>query len=279
MEPTFDRDHLTHFRTFGFAVLRRAFDPAPLLAEVDRVMSQKFRSPFRANVGGGDLSGRYVPMMCERTPVSLSLLDTFARPAASLLGVPVLPVRAKSVLYFAATAWHRDNPHDVRSVGFAAYLEPLRAGTGALRVLPGSHQSHHGEAVAAYLTARCQEGAEVDPVSWVSTLPGFALETDPGDVIAFDEHLFHASMGGQNRRQWRVDYVADPVGLVEEKRVRAYYAGVYLPDWDGGYDVDSYPSYGSHWMGSGRPWIDRLGQLGAYRASAAEEAFARSQRA
>lgn len=60
--------------------------------------------------------------------------------------------------------------------------------------------------------------------------------------------------------------------------MQAYYAGVNLPDWDGGYDVDAYPSYGSHWMGSGRPWIDRLGQLGAYGASAAEEAFARSRR-
>jgi hypothetical protein len=53
---------------------------------------------------------------------------------------------------------------------------------------------------------------------------------------------------------------------------------VYLPDWDGGYDVDSYPTYGTHWISSGRPSIDRLGQLGAYEASAAEEAFARGRR-
>jgi hypothetical protein len=78
-------------------------------------MDQEFRSPFRANVGGGELSGRYVPMMCEQTPVSLAFLDAFAHPAAVLLGGPVLPVRAKSVLYFAATAWHRDSVQDVPS--------------------------------------------------------------------------------------------------------------------------------------------------------------------
>ena len=46
-------------------------------------------------------------------------------------------------------------------------------------------------------------------------------------------------------------------------RVRAYYARVYLPDWDGSYDVDSYPNCGSDWVASGRRGIDRLGQLGA----------------
>ena len=259
-------------------MLRRTFEPGALSAEVDRVMNHEHRSPFRAEVGGGALSGRYVPTMCERTPVSLSLLDSFAGLAAALLGAPVLPVRAKCVLYFAGAAWHRDSDRAIPSVGFAAYLEPIRAGTGALRVLPGSQRADLGEAVAEYLAGRRQDSTGLPADTWVSALPGFAVETNPGDVIAFDEHLFHASTGGRNRRQWRVDYVKDPEGPEEEQRVRAYYAGVYLPDWDGGYDVDSYPTYGSHWMRSRRPWIDRLGQLGAYEASAAEEAFARSRR-
>jgi len=252
-------------------VLRAVFDPLPLAFEVDRAMAQEFRAPFKAEVGGGELTGHYVPMMCERTPVSLALLDAFAPPAASLLGGPVLPVRAKGVQYFGATAWHRDSERPVASVGFAAYLERLRADNGALRVLPGSHETVLGAATAARLVARRQESATAAP-------PGKALETNPGDVIIFDEHLFHASNGGQNRRQWRVDYVRDPTGEVEESSVRAYFRGIYAPDWDGGYDVDLFPSYGKHWLNSGRPWVDRLRQLGVYEASAAEEAFARSRR-
>jgi hypothetical protein len=140
VENTLSRDTVAHFHAFGFAVLQGAFDPAPLSAEIDEAMKQTFRAPFRANVGGTELTGRYVPMMCDRTPVSLSLLDNLSHVGAALLDGPVLPVRAKSVLYFAATAWHRDSVRDVPSVGFAAYLEPLRADTGALRVLPGSHR-------------------------------------------------------------------------------------------------------------------------------------------
>ena len=115
-------------------------------------------------------------------------------------------------------------------------------------------------------------GAEVD------ALPGHAVATAPGDVIVFDGHLFHASAGGRDRRQWRVDFVADPVGT-EEATVQAYFAGVYPPDWDGGYDVDPYPSYGGHWRGRPRPWGPRLAELGVYDRAPAGEEFTRSQQA
>jgi hypothetical protein len=264
---------VSYFRAFGFVVLRRAFDPGPLSEEVDRALRDGIPRPREVATGGG-IRFRYVPMMCEHTPLSLSLLDRFALPAAKLLGAPVLPVRAKGVLYSGATGWHSDSDHAVASVGFAGYLEPLGADSGALRVLPGSHRPALGEAVGAY-AAGLTEGA---PEARVAALPGFPVHTEPGDVIAFEEHLYHASAGGQNRRQWRVDYVAEPTGAEEEDRVRAYYGSTYPPDWDGGYDVDRYPSYGKHWLSSGRPWIERLGRLGVYQAAAAGEAFTRSRR-
>ena len=221
---------LAQFRSAGFVVLRRAFDARPLAAEVDLALAH--------TVAVGERGFRYVPMMCERTPVSLSLLDHFAAPAAELLDAPVLPVRAKGVVYAGDTAWHHDSGHDLASVGFLAYLDPLDAEHGALRVLPGSQRYERDDTAA-----------------------GFAIPTEPGDVIAFDEHLYHASTGGRDRRQWRVDYVAD---RGDDDRLRAYFADVYPPDWDGGYDAERYPSYGAHWRASGRPWIDRLAQLGVY---------------
>jgi hypothetical protein len=112
----------------------------------------------------------------------------------------------------------------------------------------------------------------------VTALPGHPLRAEPGDVIIFDEHLYHASIGGRNRRQWRVDYVVDPAGAEEESKVRAYFSSIYRPDWDGGYDVDRYPSYGEHWLVSGRSWVDRLAELGAYEVAGREEDFARSKR-
>ncbi|MEO5842637.1 MAG: phytanoyl-CoA dioxygenase family protein [Acidimicrobiales bacterium] len=254
---------IAHFHRFGFVVLRRAFDPEPLSQEIDRSFREGSRAPFDVNVAGGQISGRYLPMMCERTPVSLALLDQFADVAAQLLATDVLPVRAKGVLYHGDTNWHTDSDHDVTSVGFVCYLEPLQAHNGALRVLPASHRERFGPSVHARSAA-------------FATLPGLAIETEPGDVIVFDEHLCHSSNGGTNRRQWRVDFVANPTNAREEAAVRDYFERLYVPGWDGGYDADRYPTYGAHWHASGRPWLDRLEQLGAHGAAAAEEAALKS---
>jgi hypothetical protein len=243
----------------GYAVWRRALDPVPLRAEVDAALADGLPGAFTAEVAGG-ISGRYLPLMNERTPVSLALLDRFAAVAEVVLGRAVLPLRAKCVVYFGDAGWHRDSDLDVASVAFAAYLEPLDATNGALRVRPGSHRSDDRQAGAP-------GGGD-----------GVALPTDPGDVIVFDEHLWHASRGGRDRRQWRVDYVADPATAREEDAVRAYFAATFDPAWDGGYDVDRYPTYGPHWLASDRPWVARLRALGVYDLAAAEEAYARSRR-
>ncbi len=238
------------FREEGFVVLRGAFEPEPLAREIDRALEDSRRGEFLAQVGDGTIGGRYVPMTCERTPVSLALLERLEPIATALAGAPVLPTRAKGVLYAGESPWHRDAAEPVGSIGFAAYLERLRAESGALRVVPGSHRTE-------------------------ASAPEVALETEPGDVIAFDERLLHASMGGRDRRQWRVDFVPDPRTPDEEARVRAWYARQHPPDWDGGYDVDRYPSYGPHWLASARRWVARLQELGVYEAAAKEETFAR----
>jgi hypothetical protein len=97
-------------------------------------------------------------------------------------------------------------------------------------------------------------------------------------MIVFDEHLFHSSFGGGVRRQWRIDYIRDPIGVEEEDLVKEYFRGIYPPDWDGGYDVDRYPSYSDDWRKSERSAAARLDGLGVYKLAATQEAFARLKR-
>jgi hypothetical protein len=156
----------------------------------------------------------------------------------------------------------------VASIGVAAYLEPLGADSGALRVLPGSHRPEFGDALGTLEAA----GMAAD------ALPSHVIATEPGDLIFFDEHLFHASGGGGIRRQWRVDYLRDPVTTEAVDHARAYFAGIYPPDWDGRYDVDQYPTYGPDWRASGQPWVARLEALGVYELAEKQEAFMRSRR-
>ena len=252
------------FRTFGLVVLRQFFDPSPLAAEIDQVMRDGLVSDVSSC---SEIRFQYVPMMTAATPVSLSLLDRVEAVAAALLGGPVLPTRAKGVRYCGNTPWHTDSAFALASVGFVAYLEPIGAENGALRVLPGSHHPELGNAVRALGATGMSAKA----------LPAHVVVTEPGDMILLDEHLFHASFGGGTRRQWRVDYVNAPAGAEAENHTKSYFASIYPPDWDGGYDVDRYPSYGPDWRASSRPAVAKLEALGVYELAAAQEAFTRSR--
>ena len=253
---------VAQFRADGFTVLRGAFDPQPLSDEMDRVRVDAFGVADAVqvvNVGSGGVSFRYLPMMCERTPASLALLDRFAAPAARFLGRAVLPARAKGTWYHGDSSWHRDSERALPSIGFVAYLEPLGAQSGALRVLPGSHVDRDAE-VPDHISVGDRFG------------PGEVIETEPGDVVVFDEHLVHGSAGGSQRRQWRVDFVADPRDRAEEARVHDYFAEIFPEEQrDPGYDAELYPSYGSHWQAMNRPWTGRLRDLGVYERAETHE--------
>lgn len=261
--------------SLGYLVRRHAFDASALSEEADVALREGVCRSFSAGVAGELVRGAYVPMMSDRTPTSLGLLDELAILAEALLGRPVLPVRAKVVRYFGGVSWHRDTELPLKSLGFLAYLEPLDASNGALRVIPGSHRAGVGQEVLP-LPDDSPVGSTLEET--VARAPGSVIETKPGDIIVMDEHLLHASVGGRNRRQWRVDFVPDPRTLEEEALTKRYFDAIYRVGWDGGYDSDTYPTYGPTWLGSGRACLRRLEALGAHAAAIAEEAWARAHR-
>ena len=248
-------------RAHGYALLSAAFDPRALTAEVDLAIADGCQVAFRFEGAGVAVSGRYVPMTCERTPVSLSLLVGGAAAAARVLGRAVVPFRAKGTVYDRRTDWHVDTDLAVPGVSVLAYLDPLDAHTGALRVVPGSH-----------LAGWIPRGPDPDP-------DAVALPTRPGDLILLDEHTRHGSEGGSSRRQWRADYVALPETPAEDAVLRAYVGATFSPGWDGGYDVDHYPSFGRPLLQALDPAARAmLEQSGALAAAAREEAYVRAKR-
>ncbi len=246
-----DEHAVGRFRRLGFVVLRRAFDPVPLSHEMDRVLAEQSQSAAARKAGSCGVEFRTAPMMCEHTPQSLALLDAVVPVAEALVGRRALPVRAKGTRYYGATDWHTDSELDLVSIGVIAYLEPVTADTGALRVVPGSHRADRPHA------------------------PAEAIATEPGDIIVFDEHLTHGSAGGTERRQWRVDFVPDPMSEDETVKVHGYFARIFDPGWDGGYDAVRYPSYGKFWQQRDRPWATRLRELGVYDLADVQESAMR----
>jgi len=260
-------EDVSRYHTFGFVVLRRFFDPRPLAEEIDRVMHDGLLSTHGVS-RSGQIHFQYVPMMTATTPASLALLDRTEAIAVAVLGGSVLPTRAKGVRYFGNTPWHVDSELPIASAGILAYLGQLGPDNGALLVLPGSHRPEFANSIREY------GGVDMNATS----MPSHVIRTEPGDVIALDEHLYHASIGGVVRRQWRTDFVVDPPGAEAEAQTKSYYAGIFPPEWDGGYDVDRYPSYGPDWRQSARRAVARLESLGVYELAERQEEFARSRR-
>jgi ectoine hydroxylase-related dioxygenase (phytanoyl-CoA dioxygenase family) len=155
-------------------------------------------------------------MMTAETPVSLALLDRIEAVATAVFGGPVIPTRAKGTRYRGESPWHTDSDLPLRSVGCLAYLEPVGADSGALRVIPGSHHPQFREALRELGSTGLRD----------SSLPAHVVATEPGDLLLLDEHVLHASFGGGIRRQWRVDYLGASSDM-EVHLTKSYFAGIY----------------------------------------------------
>src|SRR5262249_19505232 len=120
--------------------------------------------------------------------------------ASALLGDDYNYFTSDGNYYVGDTNWHSDGwrPHGNRVIKMAFYLDPVGRETGCLRVIPGSH--HTGDVLATALqehSGRCQETWGIHG----RDVPALAVETQPGDLVLFDQNLKHASFGGGTRRR------------------------------------------------------------------------------
>jgi phytanoyl-CoA dioxygenase PhyH len=196
-------EQIEHFRTFGFLVLVGALDGVTLgglIEEVDAAIATA--GPRDTETGG--VTGHYVPAGDRQT--SAELVQRFQPLAEQLLGREAFPVAAHEILFFGEAWWHVDVGPDVPALKVAAYLETLDAGSGALRVIPGTHLIPQGELAALH---------RMNP----HQVPCYVIESKPGDVIVFHAHLWHAALNGRDRRQWSVEYFAFPANERERSEL------------------------------------------------------------
>ena len=118
--------------------------------------------------------------------------------------------------------WHTDDGIGVRGVKFAAYFDELSAGTGALRLVPGSQHRGTERRLAAYSRRRGPGTTTPGFAAYQASFPGYAADTSPGDVIAFDLHTWHASIGGRDRLAWNAVYLRCPETRDERDRTLRY---------------------------------------------------------
>lgn len=183
------------FDTFGFLHCKQAFSPEEtqeLIAAFEEVLSNDRRNrPF-------DGKKRQAVLGCiEKHPRLTDLVsdDRIYEVSRELLGENFIWIGSDGNLYVGDTYWHPDNNNfNYRRIKIAFYFDPVKAETGCLRVIPGSHMQSQHPSMERFLRSG---GQKIDP----REVPHFPLESEPGDVVIFNQYLWHASFGGRAGRR------------------------------------------------------------------------------
>ena len=192
---TLTPEQLNHFDTFGFIVWRQAFSPDEI-ADI----SARFEDVLAEDRQGQNFSGdkrQGVHGFLELRPELQRLLedDRIYTSVEQLLGPGFVWIGSDGNLYVGDTRWHPDNSAAYRRVKVAFYLDPVKAETGCLRVIPGSHLPGMGDRLRE-LWPIDETGESPYGVAG-SDIPFFPLESLPGDVVFFNQRVFHSAYGGR----------------------------------------------------------------------------------
>lgn len=259
-----NESQLQHFWTFGFVIMRDLFTPDEI-----ETLRHEFETELNYLYADQPFSGEkryWATMLHPRTPLYASLLEDprFYSVAEQLYGDDVIGIGTDANRYVGDTSWHPDhraNPdEDCFGVKFAFYLDPVDATSGALRLIPGSHERSFHEHLSASMP---ELNLAVDEV------PACVCPSNPGDVVAFDMRCWHASHGGATgRRMSTCVYYNNPRGELEEAATRKRAAS--SRETSAQFGRPGQPSFPSEWLANpqGNPrrqrWLERMAALGYF---------------
>jgi len=147
-----------------------------------------------------------VPGIIDRHPVLAPLRDDprITGIVRDLLGYGARYLESDGNIYSCDSEWHSDiygSPLEIRHVKLAFYLDPLRADSGAVRLIPGTN--HWEDAFATGLRKEFRRFGEIPSIYGVdgTDIPCVTLDSNPGDLLLWDFRTIHASYGGSSRRR------------------------------------------------------------------------------
>ncbi len=198
---------LARMDVFGYLVF-----PGLLNDRIERI-TEEFEATF-ARQGGhygkphdGTQRSCILPFI-DQTEYLASLIDDPRVDGifTSLLGEDYNYLGSDGNFYVGSTGWHSDTDWSGKHRGkpprtfykLAFYLDPVNATSGALRVIPGSHR--YGDSFAEELQKALQQPQDTLGLTG-DQVPATTLESNPGDVVIFNQANKHSSWGGSNRRR------------------------------------------------------------------------------
>ena len=218
------QNQITQFEIFGFVILRNLLTAEEMVSAdkefgmgLARAEATTERRGIRKQFNWSNL-GSESPFLA-----SLPEDPRFLSSAEQLFDGDAIGHYANGNIFGGdRTEWHPDTADlSRRGVKFAFYLQPLDEDSGALRFIPGSHKAPLHTDVRKVGLKESNEGVIEEDGVTVDEMPAFIARSRPGDVIAFDNRVWHASWGGgSERKMCSVGYFASPTTADEEDIIR-----------------------------------------------------------
>ena len=219
------RAQKNHFDTFGFLVLRRVFSAT----EINEIR-QESEALLAANRKGkpffGERRQAMIPFF-EHSPKLCKYIedDRIWELGEDLLGPEFHLNATEGNLHVGDTQWHGGGPEPdmLPSIKIAFYLESNFRDTGAVRLIPGSNNPEFRQHLQ--ILNPQNENPLLTPMGVSGkTLPCYAAETDPGDLVIFPESTWHAAFGGgPGRSQHAINFTKNPHTIEERTYLKNTY--------------------------------------------------------
>lgn len=224
-----NEQQIQHFETFGFLVRRQVFRPE----EIDK-LNEEFGPRLATVKHELDQKTQWVPkwpsipIRNPQTPLMTGLLEDprIYMPLEQLHGENPIPVYSNANSLTKNTAWHPDAMHrHLLVTNNLIYLQPITGNHGSLRVIPGSHKSPlFDELTRIRLMKPNNDEPDFLEESGMrgEDIPSFLLYQKPGDVITWNQRLWHAAFGGdEGRRNISISFFSNPKTSQEENDLHA----------------------------------------------------------
>jgi hypothetical protein len=195
--------------------MRRHFSPdemAAITREADDLWNEdRLGQPFK-----GEVTENVAPFV-EKRPLLRQFAedDRIYRIIEQLLGPEFIWSGSEGNLtVHSEHGWHADRQGEAElsyiRIKVMFYLDPVTKERGCLRVIPGSHRLPLHMDLAP-LQAQQEDSNPMAFGVAGPDMPSFSLESEPGDVVFFNQSLYHAMFGGRvGRRLIALKYAAKP---------------------------------------------------------------------
>ncbi len=205
------------YKSFGFLVRRNVFTPEEM-AKVNEEFDRRRASVVAEIDPQEERIFTQWPTRNPETPFTASLLEDprIYVPMEQLVGEDSVLFQSNCNSYsWDVQNWHYDvGVTEVEMIKNVMYLQPTTANNGALRFLPGSNRNPLRDELTNMQLAKPRD--EIGVFYEASGLRGedipcFIFESQPGDIVAFNELTWHAAFGGfKDRRSCTFNFIQHP---------------------------------------------------------------------